>query len=462
MRIDFARTAYQSRAIPSNAQRMVNCYAEAGEGKDPLLIYGTPGFKSFATISEANARGAVVMNGTLYVVYGSGLYSVTSGGTVAQISGVSIDGSGRVSMDTNGTQIAIATDQDTGYVATTSTLAEIADADFPGAQSVAFLDGYMIYVRPDTDVFFLSNLNAASVIDSTDFATAEAEADNLNQVVVASRNVWLFGTDTTEVWFNAGQSGFPLARRASLDRGSLGKFAGVAQDNTVLWMGEDRIAYRNEGYLPRRISNHGIEEELRKLTTVSDVEAWTYTQAGHKFVGWTFPTEGRCFVYDAATGLWHERESDGLTRWRAGFVIEAYGKVLAGDYQGTGLYELDLDTYTEAGGTLRSLMASPPLAADYHRGTIHTFALDIEGGVGLSTGQGSDPQAMLRYSKDGGKTWSNELWRSFGQIGEYRKRAKWNRLGQFNHPGIVFEVSISDPVKRAVMGVYVEAEGNAL
>lgn len=454
MRTDLATHFAQARALPHSSQRLVNLYAEQGDGKDRVVLYGTPGLKSFATVGSGPIRGIHEIVGLAYVVSGSAVYSLTSGGTATLIPGVPVDGSGPVFMADNGTQLVIVTDQTTGYLVTT-TVQQITDSDFPGASSVAFLDGYHVYTRPDSQAFFVSNLNAGGTITGTDFASAESYADNLVTCTVAARNLWLFGTRTTEVWFNAGQSGFPLARRTTLDRGIIGSRAAVASDNTVLWMGEDKIIYRNEGFVPMRISTHAIEEVLR-ANTVTDAQAWTYSQGGHRFIGWTLPTAGRCFVYDAATGLWHERESFDLPRWRPSCLYEIYGKVLAGDYNGSTVWELDLDTYTEASGAIQRVMTSPFLFNEFQRGTVHTFALDIEAGVG------SDPQAMLRHSKDGGRTWSAELWRSFGSTGEYGKRAIWRRLGQFGSKGLVVEVTISDAVKVAVMGAYIEAEGNAL
>ena len=79
--------------------------------------------------------------------------------------------------------------------------------------------------------------------------------------------------------------------------------------------------------------------------------------------------------------------------------------------------------------------------------------------MGLVTGQGSDPQAMMRFSDDGGETWSNQQTRSFGKIGERSKRVKWNRLGVSR--GRVYEVAISDPVKVSMVDAYLEvSQGN--
>jgi hypothetical protein len=83
--------------------------------------------------------------------------------------------------------------------------------------------------------------------------------------------------------------------------------------------------------------------------------------------------------------------------------------------------------------------------------------VDVEAGVGLSTGQGDDPQMMVRWSDDGGHTWSNLRTVTMGRIGQYRARARLRRLGSGRDR--VFEISISDPVKRVILGAAVDAEG---
>jgi hypothetical protein len=92
-------------------------------------------------------------------------------------------------------------------------------------------------------------------------------------------------------------------------------------------------------------------------------------------------------------------------------------------------------------------MTSPPIHSDRKRLFISRFEADIEAGVGIATGQGSNPQWMLRISKDGGRTYTNrQIWRSAGAIGKNRTRLRWLKLGQARER--VFELTTSDPVKR--------------
>jgi len=87
----------------------------------------------------------------------------------------------------------------------------------------------------------------------------------------------------------------------------------------------------------------------------------------------------------------------------------------------------------------------------------------ISGGSGYTSaptvtfiGGTQDPQAMLDWSDDGGHTWSNEHWASIGVIGDYTARAIWRRLGRSRNR--IYRVSITDAVKRVIMGADLEAE----
>jgi hypothetical protein len=73
--------------------------------------------------------------------------------------------------------------------------------------------------------------------------------------------------------------------------------------------------------------------------------------------------------------------------------------------------------------------------------------------MGLLTATPIDPQVMLRWSDDGGHTWSNSHWRSMGKTGEYGRRVIWRRLGMtLKLRDRVYEISGTDPIKIAIMG----------
>jgi hypothetical protein len=145
-----------------------------------------------------------------------------------------------------------------------------------------------------------------------------------------------------------------------------------------------------------------------------------------------------------------------LTRWRANCSVFFNGLHLVGDYESGAVYALDLNAFTDDGVPIKRIRTTATTEGLQNRLFYSALQVDMETGVGTAVGQGSDPKLMLRYSSDGGHTWSNEKIASAGKIGEYGARARFNRLGSGRNR--VWELSMTDPVKFAVLGAVVEGE----
>lgn len=465
MRIPFCRHSYVADSLPLSAQRCVNLIPEIQpkDARSPLLLYGSPGMVAWATCETTGGplRGQRLMGNSLWAVIGATVYVITSTGIVTALAGT-VSGSGPVTMAGNGSQVAICA-APAGYIATTSTLTQITDPDFPGVSSVTEMDGYFIWTDAESGQFFISDLLNGLSYDALDFATAEGAPDDLVRGFADHRELWLFGTQTTEIWVNTGDATFPFARQEGtfLEKGCAAPYSVAAGDNTIFWLSSDKIIYRAVGYAPQRISTHAIERAIENMAAISDAEGWFYTQDGHSFYVLTFPTERQTFVYDAATKLWHERKSgtDEFARWRASHGVNAFGKTLVGDTSTATIYRLDKNIFTEAGSVIQRVGTSPPLYAAGKRATMSNLEIEIETGVGLVTGQGADPQIVLQWSDDSARTWSSEQVRSFGTLGAYTQRVRWNRLGSFRDR--VLRFTVSDPVKFNLFGASAEVEGLA-
>ena len=457
VKIPFATHAYQARALPFSAQRMVNYFLERDEGggKNDAACYNAPGTKAFATGLAGALRGSRLMGGIVYIVAGNVLYSVTSGGTATSLGSINTY-VGLVGMAVNratNNELCIVDGTEGWTYDTVNGLRQITDANFSAADTVAFLDGYFIFNKKGTPQFFISNLDNGRVYTATDFAEAEASPDDIVTVFVNGQQLWIFKETIIEVYYNSGDTDFPFERisGAVLERGCAAAFAIAEDDNTLFWLGEDRIVYRANGFTPLRISTHAIEAEMEKMSSVSDAYAFFVTMAGHKFLHLTFPTGQKTFVYDAAMKLWHERESFGARYWRGVGYVDAYDKHLIGDaFQGR-MGELDMDTFDEYGGTMQGIVAGPVIHDD-RRGIRHKrFELDIESGVGTTTG--AEPQMWMDYSDDGGHTWSmRKPFRSMGKIGKYRTRLRWTRLGRSRER--IYRVTTADAVKRSILAAH--------
>jgi hypothetical protein len=451
MRVPFAIQAYQSRSLPVMAQQVINLYAEKmpQDAKAQIVLMGTPGLLLFAGLGSGPIRGGAEFHGDAYFVSGTDVYQVNSIGSASIIGTVASNGD--VYMETNSSQLAILVGA-TLHIWDGSTLDTVA-GDYPGWGSMCFLDGYFIGTIPGGDQFSISDLNDGKTHDAADIASAEGSPDHLVRAFKDHRELWLFGANSTEVWYNSGAADFPMARvdGGFMEKGILAAKLVAKNDNSVFWVGNDRIVYRADGFRPQRVSTHAIERILTDLETVSDGFSISYVQAGHSFICFSFPTSGVTIAFDAATGLWHERKSYGLDYWRACAHVEAFGKTLVGDFVNGNVYTLDLDHFLDDGDPIVRVATSAPIDAGGKRISMPVLDLDVETGVGLTTGQGSDPQLMMSFSDDGGRTFSSERWGSIGKIGEYRKRVRFNRLGSFRSR--VYRISISDPVKSIVIGI---------
>jgi hypothetical protein len=308
-------------------------------------------------------------------------------------------------------------------------------------------------------------LNDPFSIDPLDFASVQADPDNLVSSVVDHGQVWLFGTNSVEVWYDSGNVDFPLQRidGAFNEIGCAATFSVAKLDNSLFWLGADRrgkgIVYRANGYSGTRVSTHAVEWQIQQYADISDAVAYTYQQDGHSFYVLSFPSANATWVYDVATQAWHERagwNNGSFTRHRSNCQTYFNNVNAVGDYQNGNIYAFDMVKYSDHDRIqkwLRSWRALPTGQNNLKRTAQHTQQLDCETGVGLVIGQGNDPQVMMRFSDDGGHTWSNEQWSLMGKIGEYYRRVFWRRLGMTQKiRDRVYEVSGTDPVKIAIVG----------
>lgn len=458
--------AYVARSVNAADNRMVNLFPEATpeNGKDVGFLNRAPGLRLLATVGSGPVRGMWQYGGYGYVVSSNTLYRVDAAWNATVLGTVS--GSGPVSMTDNGTQLFVACNPLSYiYNATTGVFAQITDPDFAGAVTVGYIDGYFVFNQPNSQTIWVTQLLDGTSVDPLEFASAEGSPDNLVGLIVDHREVWLFGTNSVEVWYDSGNVNFPLERiqGAFNEIGCAAPYSIAKLDNGLFWLGSDArgngIVYRANGYTGQRVSTHAIEFAIQSYANISDAFAYTYQQEGHAFYVLTFPTGNATWVYDVATGAWHERAAfynGQFSRHASSCQMSFNNEIVVGDCASGNLYAFDLDVYADNGGAqrwLRSWRAIPSGQNNLKRTAQHSLQLDCETGVGLNTGQGSDPQAMLRWSDDGGHTWSNEHWASMGAIGASGTRTFWRRLGMTDKlRDRVYEVSGSDPVKVAIIG----------
>ena len=501
--------SYVARSINAADNRLVNLFPEAipDGGKEAGFLNRAPGLQFLQTVGTGPIRGlwAHQTNGSdFYVVSGVEVYRLTSTTATPELLGT-VSGTGPVSIADNGAVIFFACNGPSyTYYEPTGQFDAITDPNFPGAVTVAYIDNLFVFNEPNSQrIWSVDTVDPVTatyiyplVFNSLYFSSADGSPDGVVAINVDHRQMWVFGTDSVEVWYNAGLTNFPLTpvQGAFNEIGCVAAFSVAKLDNALFWLGTDArgqgIVYKNNGYSGIRVSTHAIEYAIAQYGNISDAVAYTYQQEGHAFYVLNFPSASKTWVYDVSVQAWHERASgnEGQYRHRSNCQCNFGGTIIVGDFENGNIYAFDLDVYADNGATqkwLRSWRALPTGQNNLKRTAHHSLQLDAESGVGLNgldpstplealltesgdelltesgedilasitTVQGVDPQAMLRWSDDGGHTWSNEHWRSMGAIGQYGYRTIWRRLGMTEKlRDRVYEVSGTDPVKIAIMG----------
>jgi len=174
-------------------------------------------------------------------------------------------------------------------------------------------------------------------------------------------------------------------------------------------------------------------------------------------IAFVHPFDGRTFVYDCTTQLWHERESLGFGAWRPAAIVEAYGKQIVVDSRSGKIGYLDPETMSEFGDPQRMSWTYAPVYAENKLALHRRFELVLNSGYGLLTGQGSDPLVTLEISDDGGETFETVETKSLGLRGKYGWQVDWDMLGSSAQR--VYRVSISDPVPILAVDTLLDADG---
>lgn len=464
----FIGGAYSLSVKNIDAQRCINLYVvrdEKGTGKDgsPGMLLGTPGKRLLVNFPIGTHRGIYTSsNGVMFCVVGASLYRVSATWTYTLI-GALATASGSVCFADNGVQLMIV-DGYAGYIYTLSSgvFAQVSDPDMPKASHVKFCDGYFVLNQVDTGRFYVTALYDGFSINSLDFATAEGSPDNILAVEVLRKQIWFFGAESTQVYYNVGDADFPFypINGVFIEYGAAAKFSVVKVDQTLFWLGANKdgqgVVYMANGYSPVRISNTAIDYAIQSYGDISNVVAYGYQQDGATFYVLNF--DNTSWAYDLATGEWHERcflNNGNFERDRANYHCFFNNTHVVADYANGKLYALDFDYFTDDVSPIKRLRAAPHISNGLRYLYYSSFEIDMQFGVGTNTGQGSNPLLMMRQSNDGGYAWSSERLVSVGLIGQYTARAQFNRCGRGRDR--IFEVSITDPVRVAFIGAKIEA-----
>lgn len=484
----FVGPAYEAASKTQDDQALVNWYVEtdgtkfAGSPATGQLaergvkaLYPTPGTVTLCELQVGEIRGFhVIPGGQLCIaVSGNKIYSIDTDFTATHV-GTVYSTSGKVFIADNGVAAYFV---DGGYRYTytwgTNTFAVVgvSDGPFEGGNTCAVVDNFIFYNRPDSNQFGCTNVGSVTS-GALNLGSKIGYPDHIVAVLADHRQVILLGEVESERWANVGTFPFPFAviPGTSIQHGlqaqnsvsRLGEgFAFLALDDrgraTVVMWGATFPS-------PTRISTFALETAIQGYSRTDDAIAYSYSQSGHEFYMLTFPAANVTWCYDLSTNLWHKRawrdpETGIYHRHRSNVAAVFAGKNIVGDFENGKIYELSLSTYTDDGDPIPCVRRCPHITSDLNRQFFSNLQIQFQPGVGLQTGQGSDPECILRWSNDGGFTFGNDHTLKIGKAGQYTRRAMKRRLGWGRDR--VFEIVVTDPVYRVVVSANLNASAGA-
>ena len=397
MKIPFLGGAYEGRSSNVSPETCINLFYEKGKNGESLV--GTAGSTLLVTPKAGEVRGGIAYNNLAYFVVGNTFYEINSAGTATSRGTINTT-SGRVSLAHNGVrpsanqQIMIVDGTD-GYIYNnaTSTLSQISDTDFVSSDSVVYIDGYFIFAQNGgSDRFWLTEQYDGTSILGTDFATAEGSPDAIQSLIADNRELFIFGEDTLEVWYNSGDTDntFQRFQGGFKQHGCVAKDSPARFDNSVIWLsrndrGDGQISMLGEGYQPRVVSSVELNYQISTYSNIESAFGYSYQHEGHEFYVLTFPTSNVCWVYDASTQEWHQRGhtiNDELGRERYNCHVFAFGEHLFGDYLNGNIYKLDGTIGTFNGARVPRERTTLSVSDEEDRRRLSSIQLDMEEGSG--------------------------------------------------------------------------------
>ena len=474
----FCNGSYVSQSPLADCEKTINWAVENIEstnGTSKMALYPTPGVSLLGTASLGPGSAHFSMFGREWAVIGGTFYEISQAGAFTTIGSVAV-GTLPATISSNGatgnqlmiTSGATATTAGNVYIFTLNTNAFAQISSMNGLATVGDqLDGFFLALNAQTATVYISNLNDGTTwVTGLNFFKRNIAPDPWISMKVANHFIWLMGTYTSEIWWDAGTSPVPFApyNTGIIPYGCAAQFSPCVANGSLVWVAQTKdgsaMVVQASGFTPTPISTYALSYALTQYPTVADAVGDTYTDLGHTYYLLSFPTAGTTICYDANTQQWHDRgtwisNNGGFSAWRPRFHAYAFGQHRMLDATTGELWQMGSQFTSDVDGNpIRRVRVAPPLYYQNQRLFVSALEVAAEIGLGLNTGQGSNPQFMLRISKDGAKTWGNERARSAGEIGTYRTRIRWNQCGMARR--MVFEISVTDPIPWRLMDAMVE------
>jgi hypothetical protein len=498
--------AYSAEGYIAAAQKCVNLYPEINPSDtkpaQPVTHYPRPGLTLLNPCPAPapgrclyrSTRGVFDPAGDLFAVVGQNVFVIDPDFNFHLLGALSNPGGVPVSMADNGTAIILVDGSSlanqilipltaAGY--TPAAFTQLGDPNFLGSSRADFIDSFIVLNNPGTNQWYCT-LSGQIVFNALFIGVKTAWPDNILCVVAIEREVWVFGSQKSEVWYNAGTVPFPFQILPGniIEQGCAAKFSPAKMDTNVYWLSEspegDRMVMRgNNQNVAQRISTHAIENEFKQYPRVDDAIGSTYQSNGHSFYKLHFPTADKTWGYDQATEQWHEDNwidiNGVLHRARNTFMAFAYGKNIALDWANGNLYAVDPSVKTDNGQPIAWIRSFPHFMNEMKRISNSAFIADVQTGTDPGTGENTQflspwsagfspgfgpltqvaaPTIYLRVSRNGGVAFGNARAKTKMSAGRYRTIMRWRANGIARD--MVYELSSTAEMSDALNGGYVD------
>jgi len=448
---DFPLAIGGHKAKQASPADLRNIYPSRSEANGRVIWNSFPGLKLRTTGSGVDRGDHTTSAGVRYVLNGITLYK--EGATGTRTSMGTILGNDRAIFADDGSTVGIVANN-TLYRCNGTAVFTVTQSVITNPSAIDFINNQWI-LSGDNQQFAVSDVGDITTWDALNFATEDSRGDALLRPYVFNQLVYMIGTRSIVPWFNTGVGNPPFDRQDTglINTGAAGKYAVTNSDEYLYLLSDDRKFYRVIGGSRQEIQTTGIAHIVSKYDVIDDCVASSFVWDGQTFVLFRFPSEGDALLYSETANLWMTLSSgvDALARrsWFGSAVSFAHGKCLTTDYRNGNTYELDAETYTDNGETRLRLIVGNPITSDVfgvpgRSVTVGRLTLTMAVGVGLESGQGSNPVVMCEWSSDGGHNYHDKIPVSIGAMGGFTERVNFDQF--ITGRELVPRISISDPV----------------
>ena len=499
--LDLGNTTNPGRDYQDGAGKLINCYPEprGKEGKSPLPIYSIDGLVNLTELPDPSneepegfllsedseiliteqqsnqiaLEGSIIQGGIvgggvqdmlqvgpyLYTLAGGSFYSTDIGGASSYISSYAKDDFAFIAANrasppdigfVSGGKYYVSVN---GAVATEVTTNVIAQPN-----SIVHHDGYFVLTYPDGR-FQITNIDDASTLSASDFATAIYKADTLLRGIKRGSDLCLFCSTSVEFWQNTGQT-FPFSRVTALDIGLIGQRAVTDLRGTLYWVDNNYEVRRLQGYQSEVVSNPYISQKIRTAVTPEKIYATPYIRDTHGFV--YFSTDEFTLVFNELTGSWHEEYSFDRNRRKVECFTTFANTVVAGHYEDGRIYTVSRDAYFDGDNERIFMDIQTPIVHGYPNPLkFKTLWVDHIAGKGLGGYESTpenDPKLEILVSRDGGKVFQSLGTRDMGTINQPEQTIRIDGLGTSGPNGWVFSFRCSASVERGIIGAKMDLQ----